>query len=86
MSDLFLFVTLFFPRIGLFFAYFINHNIPFNPVPFFADVILAIFFPRILILIYIAFTDGFGVWFWVHLIFALFAYSKGSSEYNKRTN
>lgn len=77
MSNLFLFFSLFVPRISLLIAY-LTASIPLNPVPFFADVILTILVPRILILIYIYVTLGIqSPWFWVHLIFACLAYLGG---------
>jgi hypothetical protein len=79
MTDNFLLLTLFLPRVGLLIWY-LQGWIPANTTPFVADLLLSVFFPRILILIWIAFTMGFGGWFWAHLIFACFAYLGGGSS------
>jgi hypothetical protein len=71
-------LTLFLPRLSLFIAYFI-HQIPANTIPFIADILMWLFIPRVLMLIYIA--DHFGTgsaWFWIHLITALAVWVKSS--------
>lgn len=83
MTENFLLLTLFFPRIGLL-VWYLNGWIPFNITPFWLDVMLSIFLPRILILVWIGTTMGFGGWFIAHLVFAIIAYSSsaGSSVSN----
>ena len=77
MSELFLIISLFLPRWSLLVAY-ITGGIPGNPVPFFADFLLTVFVPRLLILIYIYGTLGIeSAWFWVHLIVAAIVYLGG---------
>ncbi|MGH2574561.1 MAG: hypothetical protein ACRDFC_02555 [Ignavibacteria bacterium] len=50
-------------------------TIPNNTVPFIGDVLLTIFLPRVLVLIYIAANLGTtSVWFWIHLVVALAVY------------
>jgi hypothetical protein len=71
-------LTLFLPRISLFIAYLIG-QIPANPVPFLGDILLFIFLPRVLMLIYI--VENFGTaspWFWIHLVVALIVWYKSS--------
>lgn len=78
MNEYLLFFSLFVPRISLFFA-FVSNAIPVNFVPFWADVVLAIFIPRLLILLYIYGTLGADSgWFIAHVIF--FILSLGSSS------
>lgn len=61
-------VTLIFPRTGLLIAWF-GHQIPLNNIPFIGDVFMAVFLPRLLMVIYIAINLGTGNgWFWAHLI------------------
>jgi hypothetical protein len=61
-------VTLIFPRIGLLIAWF-GGQIPYNTIPFIGDAFLAVFFPRLLMVIYIAGCMGTGSgWFWAHLV------------------
>jgi hypothetical protein len=76
MNDIdiwFLVLSLFFPRIALIIAYY-SSNIPANTIPFWGDFFMAVFIPRILVVIYIATNIGYGMWFWIHLIFCIFAY------------
>lgn len=63
----FLLMSLFFPRIVLFLSW-ITGNLPYNSTPLFLDVITSIFFPRILILIWIHNLQGMSPWFWIHFI------------------
>jgi hypothetical protein len=77
-------LTLFLPRIGLLIAYF-THQIPNNSIPFIGDILLSIFLPRVLMLIYIA--DNLGTsspWFWIHLVIALIVWFKSSKYANKK--
>jgi hypothetical protein len=75
----FLVLGLFLPRITLLAAYF-SHTIPPNNVPIILDVLGAIFLPRVLICIYIAFNMGYNEWFWLHLIVALIVYAFSSHK------
>lgn len=84
MDTIFLVLSLFLPRITLI-IYFFIHSIPPNNVPFFGDVLLTVFFPRVLILIYI--VDNLSTsspWFWIHLIVALIVYTTSGKIYKKR--
>ena len=77
-------LTLFIPRISLLIAYF-SHQIPVNTIPFVADVLLYIFLPRVLMLIYIVDNLGFNSpWFWIHLVVAVIVWSKSSHSAYKR--
>ena len=58
---------------------------PQNTVPQWADLVLGIFFPRILILIYIYQNMGYdNIWFVVHLVVMLLAYMGGGRETRRR--
>jgi hypothetical protein len=77
-------VTLFLPRIALLIAYF-SHAIPANNIPFIGDVLLYIFLPRLLMIIYIYDNMGWeNPWFWIHIVVAIIVWSKGSHETYKR--
>jgi hypothetical protein len=70
-------MTLFLPRLGLIIAWFTG-QIPYNTVPFAGDVLMTIFIPRVLMLIYIATDLGTSSpWFWIHLIVAIIAWGFG---------
>jgi len=77
-------VTLFVPRIALAIAYF-SHQIPANNIPFIGDVLLYVFLPRVLMVIYIYDHLGWqSPWFWIHIVVAIIVWSKGSHETYKR--
>jgi hypothetical protein len=58
---------------------------PANTVPQWADILLGVFFPRILILIYIYQNMGYdNIWFAAHLIVAILAYLGGGHETRRR--
>lgn len=81
MDTIFLVVSLFLPRTILI-IYFLIHQIPGNTVPLIGDILLTVFIPRALILIYIAQNLGTGSpWFWIHLIVALAVYFGGGKKY-----
>lgn len=63
----FLVLSLIFPRVTLLIAYF-SGSIPPNIVPFWGDFFMAVFVPRVLVLIYIITNLEFGVWATIHLI------------------
>lgn len=67
MNETFLIVSLFIPRLTLLYFYFTG-LVPFNTVPFAADLMLSAFVPRLLILFYIIENQGYSNWFWVHLV------------------
>ena len=76
-------LTLFVPRISLLIAYFI-HQVPYNNIPFIGDILLYVFLPRVLMLIYI--VDNLGTsspWFWIHLVVAVLVYFGGGKKYRK---
>lgn len=84
MDNVFLVISLFFPRIMLIIYYFM-HSIPTNSVPFIGDVLLTVFIPRALILIYIADNLGTGShWFWIHLVIAILVYLFGGNKATKK--
>lgn len=78
-------LTLFIPRISLFIAYF-SHQIPANNIPFIGDLLLYVFLPRVLMVIYIYDHMGWqNAWFWIHIVMAIIVWSKGShTAYKKR--
>jgi hypothetical protein len=82
----FLLFSLFFPRLVLLVFLFLYPNFyPANTVPNWADILLGLFFPRILILIYIYQNMGYeNLWFVVHVIAAVIAYTGGSRETVRR--
>lgn len=69
----FLIVSLLFPRFTLFF-WWVTNSLPYNTTPFIADVICSIFFPRVLVCIYIYGCQGTSEWFWIHLAGLIIAY------------
>lgn len=82
MDFYFLLFSLIFPRITML-AYFISDSFPANSVPIWGDVLLGVFLPRVLILIYIYQNMGVeNVWFIAHLI-ALFLTSFGTGRKTK---
>jgi hypothetical protein len=71
-------VTLFLPRIALLIAFF-SHQIPSNTIPFVGDLLLYIFLPRLLMVIYIYDNLGWeNPWFWIHIVVAVIVWSKSS--------
>lgn len=77
-------LTLFIPRITLLIAYF-TAQYPVNSIPFIGDLLLYVFFPRVLMIIYIYDTMGYqNAWFWIHIVVAMLVYFKGSKETYKR--
>jgi hypothetical protein len=77
ISNAVLFFSLFFPRLSLFVAW-LGEAIPLNNIPFWGDFFMALFIPRVLMLIYIYATLGpSSGWFIAHLIFLILAW--GSS-------
>ncbi len=85
MNTVFLVLSLFLPRITLL-IFWLFVGIPDNSVPFIGDLLLTIFFPRVLIIIYI--VENLGVaspWFWIHLVVALILYIWTGKKYRKAT-
>jgi hypothetical protein len=84
MENIFLVLSLFIPRITLVLFYLV-HSIPYNNIPFIGDILLTIFLPRVLIIIYI--VENYGTqspWFWIHLVVAIFIYITTSNKVSKR--
>ena len=86
MDVYFLIFSLFFPRIVLLVFLFLYPNLyPANAVPQWADILLGIFMPRVLILIYIYQNLGAdNVWFIAHMVVMILAYFGGSRETARR--
>jgi hypothetical protein len=82
----FLLFSLFVPRIVLLVYLFLYPQLyPANAVPQWADILLGVLFPRILILIYIYQNMGYdNIWFAAHLIVAIIAYLGGGRETRRR--
>ncbi|HEY3250704.1 MAG TPA: hypothetical protein VGK25_06255 [Ignavibacteria bacterium] len=77
-------LTLFIPRIALFIAYF-AHQIPSNNIPFIGDLLLYVFFPRVLMVIYIYDHYGWDTpWLWIHIVVAIIVWSGSSRTAYKR--
>jgi hypothetical protein len=86
MDIYFLVISLFFPRIVLLFCLLLSPGAyPHNTVPEWADLVLGIFVPRILILIYIYQNLGYdNIWFVIHLVVMLIAYFGGGRQTYRR--
>ncbi len=84
MDIYFLIFSLFFPRITLLVC-FLQDWYPKNTVPFVADVLLGVFLPRALILIYIYQNMGYdNIWFVAHLLVMIMVYFGGGRETRRR--
>lgn len=84
MDFYFLLFSLFFPRITMI-VYFLQGWFPANAVPNWADLLLGILAPRILVLIYIYQNMGYeNIWFAAHLIVMILAYFGGGVGTNRR--
>ncbi len=80
MDFYFLLFSLFFPRIVLL-AYFLMERFPANTIPFWGDVLLGIFIPRVLILIFIYQNMGYNnIWFVAHLAALILTYFTGGTK------
>lgn len=86
MDFYFLLFSLFAPRIVMLVYLLMFPNLfPANTVPQWADIVLGVFFPRVLILIYIYQNMGYdNIWFVAHLIVAIMAYLGGTNQANRR--
>jgi hypothetical protein len=86
MDIYFLIFSLFFPRIVLLVFFLLYPQLyPANAVPQWADILLSIFMPRVLILIYIYQNLGAdNVWFIAHLVVMILAYFGGGRETVRR--
>jgi hypothetical protein len=82
MDIYFLVLSLFFPRIVLL-VYFLIERFPPNSVPPLGSLLLGVFIPRALILIFIYQNLGAdNIWFIVHLVVMVLTYFTGG----RRTN
>jgi len=86
MDFYFLLFSLFFPRLVMIVFILLYPDLyPANDLPQWADVLLGIIFPRVLILIYIYENMGYNnIWFAVHLIVMVLAYFGGGRETVRR--
>ena len=86
MDFYFLLFSLFFPRLVMIVFILVYPDLyPANDLPQWADVLLGIIFPRVLILIYIYENMGYNnIWFAVHLIVMVLAYFGGGRETVRR--
>jgi len=86
MDFYFLLFSLFFPRLVMIVFFLLYPNLyPANSVPQLADILLGIFLPRVLILIYIYQNLGYdNVWFIAHLVVMILAYFGGGRETVRR--
>jgi hypothetical protein len=82
----FLIFSLFFPRLVLIIFFLIYPELyPANTFPQWADILLGILLPRVLILIYIYENMGANnVWFIAHLVVMILAYFGGGRETARR--
>ena len=77
MDFYFLLFSLFFPRIVLLVSYLMN-QFPHSTIPLLGELLLGIFVPRILILIFIYQNIGYeNVWFYAHLAALILTYFTG---------
>jgi hypothetical protein len=86
MDVYFLLFSLLFPRTVLvvYFLFF-SGDYPMNSVPQWADILLGIFLPRVLILLYIHQNMGAdNVWFAAHLLALILTYFGGSKAARRR--
>ena len=80
MDFYFLLFSLFFPRIVLL-VYFLLERFPHSTLPLWADGVLGVFVPRILVLIFIYQNLGTNnIWFAAHLIALILAYFAGGTK------
>ncbi len=80
MDFYFLLFSLFFPRIVLL-VYFLMERFPHNTFPLWANAVLGIFIPRILILIFIYQNMGYNnIWFVAHLAVMILTYFTGGTK------
>lgn len=86
MDIYFLVFSLFFPRIVLLvYLFMFPAQFPQNAVPQWADILLGVFMPRALILIYIYQNMGAdNVWFIAHLAVMILTYFGGGREARRR--
>lgn len=86
MDFYFLLFSLFFPRIVMVvYLLLYPHLFPANSVPQWADILLGLFVPRVLILIYIYQNMGANnIWFAAHMIVMILAYFGGGRETRRR--
>jgi hypothetical protein len=86
MDFYFLLFSLFAPRIVMIVFILLYPNLyPANDLPQIADILLGIFVPRVLILIYIYENLGYNnIWFIAHLIVMILAYFGGGRETVRR--
>ena len=81
MDFYFLLFSLFFPRIVLLVYFLLIGRFPHSTIPFLGDVLLGIFVPRILILIFIYQDMGTNnIWFAAHLIALILTYFTGGTR------
>jgi hypothetical protein len=80
MDFYFLLFSLFFPRIVLL-VYFLIERFPQSSFPLWANVVLGLFVPRILILIFIYQNIGYeNIWFAAHLAVLILTYFTGGTS------
>jgi len=80
MDFYFLLFSLFFPRIVLL-VYFLIERFPHSTIPLWGDVLLGVFIPRILILIFIYENMGYNnIWFAAHLLALILTYFTGGTK------
>lgn len=86
MDFYFLLFSLFAPRLVMLVYLILFPNLfPANSVPQIADILLGVFVPRMLILIYIYQNLGYdNIWFAAHLIVMILAYFGGGRETRRR--
>ena len=78
----FVIAALFVPRITLVFAYFV-HQIPYNDLPVWGNLVLAVIFPRVLICIYL-YEHHMYMWCVIHAVVALCVWAGSGSQANRR--
>jgi hypothetical protein len=86
MDVYFLIFSLLFPRVVLvIYVLFFPSLFPMNSLPQWADIVLGVIFPRVLILLYIHQNMGAdNVWFAAHLLALILTYFGGSRAARRR--
>ncbi|HEY0758820.1 MAG TPA: hypothetical protein VGD59_06150 [Acidisarcina sp.] len=76
-------LSLFLPRITMALAWF-DHQLPSAHMPDLAGLLLWALLPRVLMLIYIYFNLGLGIWFLAHLIALILVWGGSGRQASNR--
>jgi hypothetical protein len=84
MTTEMLVLALFLPRLALFVMW-VQHELPIFPLPNWAELLMSVIVPRLVIVIMIYYTLGVHGWFWVHLVVAILVYCAGGNHQSRRS-